>query len=64
MRKSDRHHIIPKSRGGSSNPDNMARVSVKKHRVYHELFDNRTPDEIVEYLSRTFWNGEYVYRRI
>jgi 5-methylcytosine-specific restriction endonuclease McrA len=59
MTRKSKHHIIPKSRGGDSHLENLAIVSVKQHQAYHTLFDNRTPEEIVEYLNKTFWRGNY-----
>jgi len=50
----DIHHIIPRSKGGTSEPDNLIRVSRKKHEAYHQLFSNKTPDEIIRYLKE-FW---------
>ncbi len=54
-----RHHVIPKSRGGNNSKRNIAMVDGSKHRKYHELFDNKTPNEIAEYLNRYFWNNRY-----
>jgi hypothetical protein len=54
-----KHHIIPRSRGGSSLDDNIALVSIREHQEYHTLFSNRTPQEIVQYLNTTFWRSNY-----
>jgi 5-methylcytosine-specific restriction endonuclease McrA len=43
-----RHHIIPKSRGGNSSLENIAIVNSKKHQLYHNLFSNRRPEEIID----------------
>ena len=56
-RHKNRHHIIPRSRGGKDVPDNTIRVNAKKHNLYHQLFGNMLPYEIVDYLNRTFWGG-------
>jgi len=53
-----RHHIIPRSRGGSSENSNIALVEKKEHQYYHALFENRTPDEIIVFLVNHFWNGQ------
>lgn len=53
-----RHHIIPRSRGGSSKDSNIALVEKKEHQYYHALFENRTPDEIIVFLVNHFWNGQ------
>ena len=56
-----RHHIIPSSRGGDSGLENIAKVQSKGHQFYHALFSNQTPDEIVDYLVNTYWNGQWDY---
>lgn len=61
--KITRHHIIPKSRGGSSNLENIAGIKQNKHRAYHTLFDNQTPEEIVGDLANNYWNGKWNYVR-
>ncbi len=53
------HHIVPRSRGGRKTPHNISKVDKKKHSLYHQLFDNKTPVEIVKYLNRYFWNNNY-----
>ena len=60
-RHQSRHHIIPRSRGGDNSLENISRVHTKKHQAYHTMFDNRTPDEIVENLVRRYWNGNWDY---
>jgi CRISPR/Cas system Type II protein with McrA/HNH and RuvC-like nuclease domain len=54
-----RHHIYPKSRGGTNSRDNISYVNGSEHQRYHSLFGNRTPREIIVYLNRTFWNEKY-----
>jgi len=56
-----KHHIIPRSRGGDSNLENIAKTTKKPHQYYHALFSNRRPEEIVEYLVNDFWNGNWGY---
>lgn len=58
--KETRHHIIPKSRGGKG-LENLCYVPKREHQTYHALFDNKTPNEIIHYLTNTFWNGDYSY---
>lgn len=55
------HHIIPRSRGGDSSRKNICRVSRKEHELYHQIFSNKTPQEIIDYLVNTFWNGDREY---
>ena len=63
-KKLTRHHICPRSRGGSNSSYNIAKVPEREHDLYHRLFENKTPDEIMEYLNKTFWNGNYFIRMI
>lgn len=58
-KKPSRHHVIPSSRGGTSNLENIAGLTVKNHQTYHALFENKTPSEIVEYLVNDYWNGQW-----
>jgi len=59
--RNNRHHVIPRSRGGTSKLENIAKVNIKKHEHYHALFDNRTPPEIINYLVKKYWNGNWDY---
>ncbi len=54
----NRHHIVCKSRKGKDTVENIAYVDMFKHRKYHDLFSNKTPDEIINYLIDYFWNGQ------
>ena len=52
----DRHHILPRSRcyqlGIDSEFDgNVVRVNQTKHRAWHILFSNLTPEEAIEYIK-------------
>jgi hypothetical protein len=64
--KIERHHIRPSSRKGNSKPKNIAYIVQRYHRLYHQLFGNLTPDEIIVVLVETFWNGqkEWVYKAL
>jgi hypothetical protein len=57
--KIEKHHIRPASRDGSSKPKNIAYIAQKYHRLYHQLFGNLTPDEIIIILVETFWNNQW-----
>jgi len=54
-----KHHIIPQSRNKNlaDEPKNIVIVSEKEHNAYHQLFENKTPLEILDYLVNTFWGG-------
>ena len=55
----DKHHILPKSRGGSDDEENIVRIDYKLHQKYHGLFGNLTPGEILAWLKSYFWGGKY-----
>lgn len=59
--KRSRHHIIPTSRGGTSDLENIAFVNGKKHEAYHTMFANQRPEEIVKTLVDNYWNGDWNY---
>lgn len=54
-----RHHIIPTSRGGGSDPINILWIKSNYHRAWHLLFGNMTSEEAVSHIKRN-WS----YRRI
>jgi len=56
-----KHHIIPRSRGGTSELENIAGLKTKEHQTYHTLFQNKTPDEIIEHLVNHYWKGNWNY---
>lgn len=58
------HHVIPQSREGEDSTANIAIVDMYKHRSYHTIFQNKKPDEIINYLVDYFWNGqeEWLYK--
>ena len=60
MKKSTKttHHIIPRSREGADDKCNLANVAHKQHDLYHQLFENKTPEEILEYLVSYFWKSQ------
>lgn len=51
------HHIVPRSRGGQTEKHNIVLVTHIEHDRYHQLFVNKTPEEIIHYLVNTFWGG-------
>jgi hypothetical protein len=60
----EKHHRLPRSRGGGNNPENLSRVRSKYHRAYHLLFGNMTPREMAMYLN-AIWidsNVQFVVR--
>ena len=55
----NKHHIICRSKGGKDDEENIAIVDVFKHEKYHNLFNNRNPEEIIDYLVNYFWKGNW-----
>jgi hypothetical protein len=49
----DRHHVVPRSRGGTNHPLNIIRLERGFHEAFHRVFDNRTPIEQVQRLLET-----------
>jgi DNA-binding GntR family transcriptional regulator len=59
-----RHHVRPKSRGGSANPHNLMALTWERHQALHKCFGNRTIEEILDLLLhwchyRYIFMGEY-----
>jgi hypothetical protein len=48
----NRHHLKPKSRGGSGLENNLLLMDMRRHNMWHQLFDNLTLDEVIELLIR------------
>jgi len=51
--KKNRHHILPRSRGGTKSPKNILILDSNRHSAYHLLFGNRTLLEAAALLKRT-----------
>jgi len=60
-REFTRHHIIPGSRGGKTTNKNIVYLDKYRHEDYHTLFDNKTPEEIINYLIDYFWRGQTIH---
>ena len=52
------HHRICRSNGGAlftpSGKLNIIEVNAKRHRLFHRLFNNMTPEQIARYLSEVW----------
>ena len=61
IRGVNRFHIYAKRRFPQlrSNPDNITLVDIQKHADYHQLFNLKTPEEIMHYLNSCFWGGKF-----
>ena len=58
-----KHHIIPRSRGGKSDLENITYLPGRQHEAYHFLFSNKTPDEIIDHLVKRYWRNNWEYVR-
>ena len=56
-----RHHIIPRSRGGGNELENIVKIDGRDHQHYHAIFENKRPEEIIEHLVEHYWKGEWGY---
>jgi len=59
LKKDSEHHVVPKSRCKNQLKHNKVKVNRRLHECYHSLFENRTPEEIIEFLSTYFWGNKY-----
>lgn len=57
-----KHHIDPRSRN-QKGIVGVCYVPRKMHELYHQLFGNMKPEEIVEYLNKNFWNSNFIIQR-
>lgn len=48
----NKHHLIPRSLGGPDAKSNMLLIDVHKHELWHQLWGNRTIDEVLDLLTR------------
>ncbi len=48
----NKHHLVPKSRGGHKTPRNMLLIDGHVHFQLHKVFGNRTLEEIIALLIR------------
>lgn len=53
------HHVYGQSRFPElkSVQENKVKIDQLSHSQYHDLFGQRTPEEIVTYLANYFWGG-------
>ena len=55
--KPSHHHILPRSKGGDNQQKNLVVVPAYKHKFWHLLFGNKTPQEILEELKSVWLRG-------
>ena len=64
--KKNWHHIFPKSRcpQWKHRDWNQVNIDRKMHDLYHQLFENRTPQEVLNFLTEYFWGGHIVVSEV
>jgi len=55
----DRHHRLPRSRGGSNTLSNLSTVEQSHHRAWHLLVGNMTAPEAAKMLSDIWIDSNY-----
>ncbi len=55
----DRHHRLPRSRGGSNQPSNISIVERAQHQAWHLLVGNMTASEAAAMLTDTWIDPDY-----
>ena len=48
----NRHHLIPRSRGGGNDRRNLLLIKIDRHETWHRLFGNLTLNEVIGLLIR------------
>lgn len=46
-----KHHILPQSRGGGNEPENIKILPKRFHGLWHDLFGNLTPLESIQFIK-------------
>ncbi|MBU1290012.1 HNH endonuclease [Patescibacteria group bacterium] len=49
-----KHHIIPESRGGGNESDNVKIFPRRFHSRWHDIFGNLTPHEAIQFIKEVF----------
>lgn len=53
-RRTTKHHIIPRSRGGGERRNNTVKLPERYHIAWHTFFGNLTPKEAIHYMRIIF----------
>ena len=59
----NRHHLLPQSRDGSNEPENIRTLKQTVHNAFHTVFANDTPAEQIKRLlriNRTVLQGDFI----
>ncbi len=52
MKHKNRHHLLPKSRGGGMESSNLLTIDIDRHIFWHKIFGNLSLEEVIELLIR------------
>lgn len=55
----DPHHRRPQSLGGRTEPRNISTVPINKHRAWHLLFKNYSPQVIAKLINKIWLDPSY-----
>lgn len=58
-REMDKHHRLPRTRGGSNSAHNISIVERKLHVAWHQLVGNMNAQEVARMLSDTWIDADY-----
>ena len=47
-----KHHVVNKVNHGTNNPENIIKLTIERHRIWHKLFHNLSFLEAAELLIR------------
>lgn len=61
IRHWDWHHRKPRSLFGDSSDRNMSHVSISKHRAWHTLFSNFTPETIARIINEKYLDPDFEF---
>lgn len=48
----NRHHLVPRSKGGDNSRSNLLMIREDRHQLWHKLWGNKTIDEVLDLLQR------------
>ena len=57
----EKHHRLPRSRGGSSSASNLSVISQPVHRAWHYLFGNANAQEVARMISDVYIDSNYYF---
>ena len=52
-----KHHILPRSRGGNGNGENILKITRRFHEAWHIVFGNMTPEEAIQFIEIIFFES-------